>query len=122
MKNDLLQSNAPGMPGLPVTTSVPNQDIGQKDISIDGRTEPPVQKDRTYILYYRYAKIPSLFKVFPFRGTLQQAIMRGREHCLKMGYLFILVLPFMVDLDDQEQRKAKAPENFEDDSALTMRF
>ncbi len=120
MKNDLLASSQ--TPGMPVASSIPNLDAGHKDITLDGPKEPSVQKERSYILYYRYAKIPSLFKVFQFKGTLQQAIMRGREHCLKMGYLFILVLPFMVDLEDQEQRKAKAPESFEDESALTMRL
>lgn len=41
-------------------------------------------------------------KHFHHPENLNAAIKRGRDHCLVMGYHFIQVRPFFVDLDKQE--------------------
>ena len=73
-------------------------------------------RERFYILYYIYQnrRTEPKTKVFPFKGPLAQAIIRGRNHCEKMNYKWITVRPFIVDLEEQEERKLSNPE-FEDD-------
>lgn len=66
---------------------------------------PVTSKLKTWTLYYRYGSVPVLHKNFEFSGTMLDAINRGREHCIKMGYKFICVRPFLVDLYEQEKRR-----------------
>ena len=75
-----------------------------------------INRERFYILYYIYQnrRTEPKTKVFPFKGPLAQAIIRGRNHCEKMNYKWITVRPFIVDLEEQEERKLSNPE-FEDD-------
>ena len=65
----------------------------------------PVATKKIWTLYYRYGSVPMLHKNFEFPGTMLDAINRGREHCIKMGYKFICVRPFLVDLGEQEKRR-----------------
>lgn len=61
-------------------------------------------KARVFRLQYRQGN-EIKEKHFNFSGPLQEAILRGRDHCEKMGYRFILVRPFIVDLEHQEKLK-----------------
>ncbi len=101
-------STTTNTPGLPASVTDKIADVFENGLK--------PSKKRSYILYYRFGKIPQLTKVFEFTGDLKSAIIRGREHCIKMGYAFIIVLPFVVDLADQESRKADNPGDFEDDA------
>jgi len=60
-------------------------------------------RERFYTLVYRRgAQVKE--KNFPFAGKLDGAIARGREHCKKMKTIrFVVVRPFIVDLDYQEE-------------------
>jgi len=86
---------------------------------MDNKTPgPPVisnnsskQLPRMWTLYYRYGTVPQLQKTFIHEGDLLAAINRAREHCVKMGYRFICVRPFLIDLEEQEQRRLKGDED-----------
>jgi hypothetical protein len=64
---------------------------------------------RLYILYYRFRSSIPFSKVFPFDGPLVGAAERGKKHCELMGYSFVIVRPFIVDLEHQEKRKLDDP-------------
>lgn len=81
-------------PETQLTNSIP---AIKKDVFLSEMREP-----RFWTLYYRHSNIPQLTKGFKFEGSLAQAIRRGKDHCEKMGYLFICVRPMIVDLDYQE--------------------
>ena len=69
---------------------------------------PSAQLPRIWTLYYRYGNIPHQQKNFIMldnNPSMKDAIERAREHCIRMGYRFICVRPFLVDLDEQESRK-----------------
>lgn len=67
---------------------------------------------RTYKLVYKSRHVLQ-DKVFRFDGDLKNAIVRGRQHCDKMGYVFIQVRPFIVDLEHQEEKRfASGEEEF----------
>jgi hypothetical protein len=77
-------------------------------------SNPEEVRERFYTLVYRRgAQVKE--KNFPFAGKLDGAIQRGREHCRKMGNIrFVVVRPFIVDLDYQEEIKAltgKSPDD-----------
>jgi hypothetical protein len=60
---------------------------------------------KLWILIYHFgATFPNTLN-FPFDGTMTEAMQRAREHCDVMGYRFIKIRPFIVDLDDRERRK-----------------
>lgn len=76
----------------------------------------PLTRERHYILYFMHKSgraIPET-KIFPFKGSLDQAVVRGRDHCEIMNYKFLRVRPFIVDLEDQEEKKKMNPE-YEDE-------
>ena len=64
---------------------------------------------RIYILTFRRGSSLQT-KNFNHDGDLKDAIQRGRDHCAKMGYVFVLVRPFVVDLEHQEDLKMKGQE------------
>lgn len=64
---------------------------------------------RTYSLVYKSRHVLQN-KVFRFDGDLKNAIVRGRQHCEKMGYVFIQVRPFIVDLEHQEEKRFSSGE------------
>lgn len=68
---------------------------------------------RRYRLYFKHRGRAPLEKVFPFQGTLKDAIERGQKHCIAMGYGFIIVKPYEVDLDEQEKLKKQDPHFFD---------
>ncbi len=70
-------------------------------------------KERIFVLHFKHQNQIKQ-KNFNFRGPLQEAILRGKEHCNTMGYRFVLVRPFVVDLDHQENLKQSDPERFEE--------
>lgn len=56
-----------------------------------------------YILYYRQGHNPyPMTKFFTFKGTLQKAIDRGRQHCEYITARFLRVEPFVHDLTEDE--------------------
>lgn len=68
-----------------------------------------LSKLRYYVLHFAQgSKID--WKIFPFNGGLQDAILEGRRHCEKMYYRFCLVKPAIVDLKHQEELKFSDPE------------
>jgi hypothetical protein len=66
-----------------------------------------VPGEKIWTLYYRYGAVPHLHKNFRYTGTMLEAINRSREHCIRMGYTFICVRPFLVDLEIQEAKRAE---------------
>lgn len=61
-----------------------------------------IQKEkRTFELHYKHRNQVQQ-KYFELVGHLSDAIKRGQEHCSVMGYKFVQVRPFFVDLDLQE--------------------
>ena len=56
---------------------------------------------RSFALLYKHRNQVET-KHFPFVGHLADAIQRGQEHCNVMGYKFVQVRPFFIDLDLQE--------------------
>ena len=76
------------------------------------KTLPPLDSTRYYSGYFMYEnrRTEPKCKTFAFNGMLHDAIHRFSKHCGVMGYRFISVRPFMVDLDEQEQRKLSNPE------------
>lgn len=69
------------------------------------------ERERIYILSYRHQNQVKT-KNFNFRGPLKDAIERGRVHCKSMGYIFVLVRPFVIDLEHQEDLKNNSPDQF----------
>ena len=65
----------------------------------------PNKFSRIWTLYYRYGAVPYLHKNFNCDGSMLDAINRARQHCIVMGYKFICVRPFLIDLDEQERRR-----------------
>lgn len=66
---------------------------------------PVVEVKKTWTLYFRYGSVPILHKNFDLEGNMLDAINRARQHCIIMGYKFICVRPFLIDLDEQEKRR-----------------
>lgn len=68
--------------------------------------------ERSYVLYFlhrnRYTE--PKFKMFKIKGLLRDAVARAHKHCEIMNYRFISVRPFMVNLDEQEERKLNNPD------------
>jgi hypothetical protein len=80
---------------MPLTTA-PVQPVGHLPI--------PVDKSRTYILYYHFRAAAPLTLVFEHVGTFKEVIERAKLHCIRANYRFIKVRPFVVDLDEREKR------------------
>ena len=55
-----------------------------------------------FAMYYRHGVNPGLTKIFYFDGTFQEAKKRAEAHCGIMGYKYIWLRPFIVDLDAEE--------------------
>lgn len=77
---------------------------------------PITRRSRSYLLQYR---LNSYFgasqgrvreKMFWFDGNLKDAVERARLHCERMNYTFLYCHPFIVDLDAQEDLKARDSE------------
>lgn len=68
-----------------------------------GEVLSALEAGAVYLLYYRTNIVGNSFKVFSFAGTKQEAFKRGQEHCKKMGYRFVSVIPFFTDLDVEEK-------------------
>lgn len=75
--------------------------------------DPATLRERVFILFYHYRASAPQQRVFNHKGDLPTAIERGSEHCKKMGYRFIKVRPFIVDLDSIE--KSREDSNWHDD-------
>ena len=71
------------------------------------------ERERIFVLHFKHQNQIKQ-KNFNFRGPLKEAIERGKDHCNKMGYRFVLVRPFVVDLTHQEDLKFSDPERFEE--------
>ena len=70
-----------------------------------------------WTLYYHFGNtIPQTLN-FPFEGSMAEAANRAREHCTVMGYRFIKIRPFIVDLQDREERKLSG-KHVEDSAVL----
>lgn len=87
------------------------------NLGVTNQIEKPVRKitirDRAYILEFRHknrfglAQGRTKQKVFWFDGNLKEASSRVRIHCERMDYIFIYCSPFIVDLEAQEELKAR---------------
>lgn len=67
--------------------------------------EAKAAKKNLFILQYRQKSNPHpLFKYFGHAGDFRSAIQRGKRHCDETGLVFIMVKPFMSDLDDDERK------------------
>ena len=64
-----------------------------------------INSKKVWTLYFRYGSVPFLHKNFIHDGNMLDAINRARQHCIIMGYKFICVRPFLIDLDEQEKRR-----------------
>ena len=75
-------------------------------------------KVRSYIGYFLHQnrRTEPKLKMFEYKGLLKDAIREFYTHCQIMGYRFISVRPFMVDLKEQEERKVSDPD-YKDDFA-----
>jgi hypothetical protein len=69
------------------------------------------ERERLYTLAYRQGSQVKE-KHFPFNGKLGGAIERGKLHCNRMGIKFVVVRPFVVDLDYQERLKFEGREDY----------
>ena len=54
-------------------------------------------------LFFKTGMNPRAELIFPFNGTKEEAIKRGRAYCLNVNFKFIHVEPFLVDLDESER-------------------
>jgi len=82
---------SPAMPAAPI----PNR--SQEEIA-----NAVTECDNLYIFYYRHGVNPGLQKIFFHKGTFATAKKRAEQHCGIMGYKFIWIRPFIVDLDVEE--------------------
>lgn len=73
---------------------------------------------RVFILHFKSRNLGPLTKLFRINGTLRDAIEIGQSHCIKMGYGFIIVKPYEVNLKAQETLKKEDP-NFFDETFQT---
>lgn len=67
-------------------------------------------KDTRYYKLIYFQGTHSNDKIFPFKGGLKDAILRGRLHCEIMGYRFGQVRPAIVNLEHQEKLKHSDPD------------
>ena len=69
---------------------------------------PGVVKDlaNVWTLYYRHGVNPGCFKTFYHEGDMRSAIVRIQKHCAVMGYRYVYIRPFMVDIDKEEADRA----------------
>ena len=74
-----------------------------------------LKDQRRFRGFYRQGSFGPLEKVFLFTGSLLEAKDKFYKHCKSMGYQFIIVRPYEVDLDEQEKMKNEDP-NFVDES------
>ena len=93
MSMTIQQTTTPGLPLPPAPTQSEIADF-VKDLASTGNL---------FVMYYRHGVNPGLTKVFHFEGTWQEAKKRAEAHCGIMGYKFIWMRPFIVDLDAEEQ-------------------
>jgi hypothetical protein len=66
---------------------------------------PTDNKKSLFVLLYRQKNNPyPMIKNFFHPGDFRSAIQRGKRHCDDTGLVFIMVKPFVSDLDDEEKR------------------
>lgn len=83
------------MPSLPLKNS--------PDPIMVGVMDDDIEFDEIYVLYYRRGTNPfPEIKHFHFKGTLKQAMDRGRQHCDNIVARFLRVEPFLHDLTEDE--------------------
>ena len=76
-------------------------------------------RDRAYMLQYRFVNNFGIEsgrvqeKVFWFSGILKDAKNRARLHCTRMGAKFLYCCPFIIDLDAQEELKARNEDDYQ---------
>jgi len=58
-----------------------------------------------YVMYYRHGMNPQLNKVFRHNGDMASAVLRARKHCEIMGYRYIFLRPFIIDIESEEDYK-----------------
>ena len=64
-----------------------------------------IERSRTFAGFYHYKHSAPQCLVFDHKGDLRSAKERFGIHCQRMGYRYIQVRPFIVDLDDREKRR-----------------
>ncbi len=95
------------------TPSVRPQTSVHEALAIDAAAPPlasGIVKDpsKIWILFYRHGVNPSCYKGFYHDGTMREAQNRAQKHCNVMGYRYIYIRPFMVDIDKEEADRAAA--------------
>lgn len=98
-----------------MTTTVPVSVTEKKPLTLEdlsARLEllEALARKRIFKGHYRQGSFGPIEKVFTFEGNLEQAKNRFFQHCKSMGYIFIIVKPYEVDLDAQEKQKLDDPE------------
>lgn len=74
----------------------------------DALPEDEVDFDNIFILYYRQGtNVFPLTKFFHFKGSLKQAMDRGRQHCDAITGRFLRVEPFLHNLTEDEINRSK---------------
>lgn len=91
-----------------------DQTLKNNEILSKGIEKAPELPERIYKLFFKHKGRAPLEKVFRLRGTKRDAIERGQRHCIEMGYQFIIVKPYEVDLDAQERLKKSDPKFFDE--------
>lgn len=64
-----------------------------------------IEKDMRYYVLHYSTGTKIAWKLFPFKGGLQDAIIEGRRHCEVMHYRYCMTCPGIVDLRHQERLK-----------------
>ncbi len=97
--NNIPNPNAGGVATSNLNTLVPGlpDNKSQQEIA-----DTVAQAANLYVFYYRHGVNPGLSKIFYFSGGFKEAKSRAEKHCGIMGYKFIWIRPFIVDLDAEE--------------------
>ena len=87
----------------PNLENVPNPTPGIPDaVAIAESVATLAAGGNLFCMYYRHGVNPGLTKIFYYSGNFQEAKKRAESHCGIMGYKFIWLRPFVVDLDAEE--------------------
>src|SRR5437667_12523366 len=95
------------------------QDEIKAQVKLETTSRPITNRDRAYMLQYRFVNNFGIEsgrvqeKVFWFPGNLKEAKNRARLHCTRMGAKFLYCCPFIIDLDAQEELKARNEDDYQ---------
>lgn len=81
---------------------------------LDNDTAPPVSFripdiTKVWTLFYRHGVNPRCEKGFYHDGDMRSAVDRAKKHCELMGYRYIFIRPFVVDIEQEEIGRGRLP-------------